>query len=111
MKLPNGDRAVVSMDKLRGYCLNTLHDDGKHKARVFASALNLTEDDAEELQVALLAAVRNDEATEKGENSFGQRYEIKFTITRQNKTAPILSGWIVRNGEDFPRLTSCYVDI
>lgn len=38
MKLPNGDRAVISMGKLRGYCLNPEHPSGRHKARVFASA-------------------------------------------------------------------------
>lgn len=30
---------MVDIAKLRDYCLNPLHDEGKHKARVFASAL------------------------------------------------------------------------
>jgi len=35
MKVPNADRAVVDIRKLRDYCLNLLHDEGKHKARLF----------------------------------------------------------------------------
>ena len=33
-KLPNADRAVVDLGKLRDYSLNPLHEVGKHKARV-----------------------------------------------------------------------------
>ena len=44
-KLPNAERAVVDIAKLRDYSLNPTHDVGKHKARVFRSALGLTVDD------------------------------------------------------------------
>jgi hypothetical protein len=44
--LPNADKAVVPLEKLRGYSLASSHPVGKHKARVFASALEMTEDDA-----------------------------------------------------------------
>jgi hypothetical protein len=46
MQLPNSDGAVVDIRKLRDYCLNPLHDEGKHKARLFASALGMTVADA-----------------------------------------------------------------
>ncbi len=39
MRLPNGNRAVVDLSKLSDYCLSPRHEDVKHKARVFASAL------------------------------------------------------------------------
>ena len=35
MKLPNADRAVVEIEKLRDYCLSSSHPRGRHKARVF----------------------------------------------------------------------------
>lgn len=38
MKLPNAERAVVDVRKLRNYCLNAEHPRGQHKARVFKSA-------------------------------------------------------------------------
>ena len=56
-KLPHPERAVVPIDKLLDYCLNPEHPDGKHKARVFKSALNLSIEDAETLRAALLYAI------------------------------------------------------
>ena len=32
MKIPNAERAIVDIRKLRGYCLNPQHVKGKHKA-------------------------------------------------------------------------------
>ncbi|WP_164516940.1 DUF6883 domain-containing protein [Microcystis viridis] len=39
MKLPNGELAEISMEKLIGYCLNPEHSRGKNQARVFRSRL------------------------------------------------------------------------
>ncbi len=63
MKLPIGEQAVVEIVKLRDYCLSFDHPRGRHKARVFAAALGLTADHAEELRSALLEAARTEEAT------------------------------------------------
>lgn len=62
MKVPNAERAVVDIHKLRDYCLNPLHDEGKHKARLFAAALGMTADNAEELRDTLLEAVKTYDA-------------------------------------------------
>lgn len=62
MKLPNGERAVVDIEKLRAYCLNPAHARGRHKARIFASKLGLYAADAEYLRDLLLAAARSQEA-------------------------------------------------
>jgi hypothetical protein len=35
MKLPNADRAIVDIVKLRNYCLNPQHPSGRHKAPRF----------------------------------------------------------------------------
>jgi hypothetical protein len=53
MKLPNGERAIVDIAKLQGYCLNPHHSRGRNKARVFASA-GIRQADAEELRTAPL---------------------------------------------------------
>ena len=50
MTIPHADRAMVDIRKLRDYCLNPLHDEGQHKARVFAAALGITIADAEVLR-------------------------------------------------------------
>ncbi len=42
MKMPGGNVAIVSHQKLTGYCLNPEHPRGEHKARVFATAFGFT---------------------------------------------------------------------
>ena len=109
MKLPNPEKTFIDNNKLAGYSLNVNHDEGKHKARVFKSALNLTIDNIEELKQALLEAVKTYEAILDKANSYGQKYIIDFPLTRDNKTAIVHSVWIVRNDENFPRLVTCYL--
>jgi hypothetical protein len=53
MKLPNADHAIVEIEKLRDYCLSTPHPRGRHKARVFLTALGISASDAEELRSAI----------------------------------------------------------
>jgi hypothetical protein len=106
MKLPNGDRAIVDIRKLQAYCLNSQHPRGRNKARVFAS-VGIKRADAEELKTALLEAARNAEAELGVANPYGQRYVVDLDLVRQGRTARIRSTWIVRAGEDLPRLTSC----
>lgn len=108
MKLPNGGHAIVDIRKLQAYCLNSQHPRGRNKARVFAS-VGIREADAEELKTALLAAASDGEALPGASNPYGQRYVVDFELSRQGRAISIRSTWIVRAGEDLPRLTSCYV--
>ena len=57
----------------------------------------------------LFAAAKEREAQVTEEDQYGKRYLIDFAIERAGKRAMVRSAWIVRRGEDFPRLTSCYV--
>ena len=109
MRLPNGDRAVVAMEKLVDYCLSPVHPRGRHKARVFDAVLGLTSNNAAELQTALLDAAASAEAVETTSDEYGQRYVVDFRMTGPEGAAKVRSTWIVKVGEDFPRLTSCYV--
>jgi hypothetical protein len=109
MKIPHADRAEVSLRKLRDYCLNPLHGEGKHKARVFASALGMTAADAELLRVLLLEGVRLHETQAGYLDAYGQRYTVDVPVEWQGKRAIIRSGWLLEHGSDVPRLTSCFV--
>ena len=108
MKLPNGERAIVDRRKLDEYCLNADHPRGRNKARVFAS-IGIRQADAEILRDALLGAARNADAQPGIANRYGQRYMVDFDLFRQAGNVRVRSTWIVRIGEDLPRLTSCYV--
>lgn len=107
--LPNPENAFVEMRKLRDYCLNPEHPRGKHKARVFASALGLTAQNSEELRRALLSAAVSEEAVPAEEDEYGKRYMLDFETSTEAGSVRVRSGWIVRSGEDFPRFTSCWV--
>ena len=108
-RLPNPDKAIISIDKLAGYCLNLEHQDGQHKARVFQSVLNLGIADVEFLRTALLNAVHDQMAVPTKRSAYGQKYIIDFEMNHSGRTARVRSAWIVRNDENFPRLVTCYV--
>jgi Domain of unknown function (DUF6883) len=109
MRLPNPERAIVDVSKLREYCLNRSHPRGRHKARVFASALGLAAADADTLRRALLDAVLHSQAIPGERDQHGQRFMLDFQMTTPRGTAGVRSVWIVRAGEDFPRLLTCFV--
>lgn len=109
MKLPNGDRAIVEIDKLTTYILNPFHPLGKHKARVFASALDLEPEDAPKLEAELRRAARECEAVEEEGDEYGQRYSVDFAMEHNGRQATIRSGWIIRRAENDPRLTTAFV--
>jgi hypothetical protein len=64
---------------------------------------------ASKLRETLLSAARSKEAVTAEEDEYGKRYVLDFEMRTAVGTATVRSGWIVRHGEDFPRLTSCYV--
>ena len=109
VRLPNGDRAIVDLRKLRDYCLNPSSPRGRHKARVFLKALGLTRADAPRLQKELLQAAQTGEAVPGIRDEYGQRYGIEFLMVTGSGRERIHSGWIVLSGTTEPRFTTCYV--
>jgi glycosyltransferase A (GT-A) superfamily protein (DUF2064 family) len=108
MKLPNGERAMVELEKLQTYCLNQHHPRGRHKARVFA-AVGILEEHAAQLQKALLEAAQTGDAEVGTPSPYGSRFVVDFDLLHEGRTIRIRSAWIIRSGEDLPRLTTCYV--
>ena len=108
MKIPNAERAVVDIRKLRDYCLNPQHNKGKHKARLFTSLLGMDSDNAEELRNTLLETVRTQDAQLGETDAYGQRYMLDFTLNWRGKQARIRSAWIIEKGSDIPKLTTAF---
>jgi hypothetical protein len=108
MPIPHAERAVVDIRKLRDYCLNPIHDEGQHKARLFATALGMTADDAEDLRMLLLHAVTTTDGQLGRRDAYGQRYTVDFLLVWRDKQAMVRSGWIIEHDADPPRLTTCY---
>ena len=109
MKLPNGQHCDLGT-KLEDYSLNPLHREGRNKARVFDSVLGITQANVEVLRAAIRsAAASSDEAEARGDNGFGEVFNLRFAMTTGRGSATVLTGWIVLHNEDFPRLTTCYI--
>jgi hypothetical protein len=73
MRLPNGERAIVDIRKLRDYCLNPDSPRGRHKARVFAAALGITGAEAARLRATLLEVARTAEVQRGERDLYGHR--------------------------------------
>jgi hypothetical protein len=84
MRLPNGEQAIVDLVKLRDYVLNPHHPRGRHKARVFASALEILQSDAEFLQMKLLQAAPIGDAIPGEKDTYGQRYILDLSAFDTN---------------------------
>lgn len=51
----------------------------------------------------------SDEAKALGDNGHGDVYVLTFVFVTADGRATILTAWIIRHDEDFPRLTTCYI--
>ncbi len=109
MKLPKGDQAIVDIAKLRDYCLNPTHVEGKFKARVFLSMLGIGVAESGLLRQWLIEAAASAEVAVGRADEYGQRYVIDFDMTYKTRSGKIRSAWMIRSGEDIPRLVTCYV--
>ena len=109
MLLPNGNRAVVDIRKLRDYCLNPDNPRGSRKARVFRSALGMTKVDAPALRQRLMQVAASEQAQIGEIDRFGQRYTIDFELWKGTRKVVVRSGWIILSNETVPRLTTCYI--
>lgn len=108
MKLPSGASAIIPMEKLVGYCLNLNHSSGKHKARVFASALGIKADNAEDLRQLIAQAAVEGEVVQQDSTVFGQLYKVDWVIIDRDSVV-LRTLWEIRTGQSAPRLISAFI--
>ena len=107
MHLPGADRAVVEPTKVRDYLLSREHPVGRFKARVFASA-GYGAAQWEVLQRDLQVVALSEDATLVRAEPYGQLFEIRAILQGLTGPLPVLTVWIVRQTEDFPRFVTAY---
>lgn len=107
MKLTN---ILIDDRKILDYILNYDHEQGRNKAKVFESALNITLKNHLLLVNALRKATQQQEVIPIEKNKYGQKYQLDFMMSNGGKSVMVRSIWIVKNGENFARLVTCYVN-
>jgi hypothetical protein len=80
----------VDIAKLREYSLNLEHSTGKHKARVFVSALGLKAKDAEWLREVIRERAVVADAVAEVSSQFGDhlRYGLRIDEDREDGNGP-----------------------
>lgn len=108
MQLPNGDRAIIPIQKLTGYCLNPEHPKGKHKARVFQSVLGITVENADRLYELVKQAAIGGEIVQEQPTAFGQEFKVDWTIPDTNGRQ-LRTIWIIPLDATEPQLVSAFI--
>ena len=99
MPIPNPEGAQIDKRKLTNYLLNPGHPDAEGKGAFFVKHYG---SDWKQLRDDLLSHASG--VTAKTEKTpYGTVYVIEGELFR-----PVRAVWIVREGEDFPRLVTAY---
>ena len=107
MQIPNADRAVIEPPKLHGYLLSRSHPIGRFKAAFFLS-LGYSAESWPRLEDDLRAHLSRDAIPDEP-TRYGQKYMIRATLVGPSgRAAEVVSVWVVRTGEDFPRFVTAY---
>lgn len=109
MLLPYANKAIIKEEKITDYVLNFDHFEGKNKARVFSSVLGLKKENADYLINAIRVAILTNDAVRQSESAFGIKYSVEFDLLFEKKIARVRTGWLIENGNDVPRLITCFI--
>jgi hypothetical protein len=108
--LPNYEKAEILRSKIEGYTLNPANAEGKHKARVFKSALGFDQSNWELLRQRILDELPYHEAKLEQTSQWGDSYVVDLPVEGPNgHTAEVHTAWLFRPGADFPSLITAYV--
>ncbi|MFZ5485069.1 MAG: DUF6883 domain-containing protein [Pseudomonadota bacterium] len=108
MFLPKLMHIRIDKEKLSGYVLNLNHPEGRHKARVFMSALGLTSSDASWLAQEIERALLSARFEMQYETEWGVIYRAQLQIQRGDRCAKVRTVWLCTDQET--RLVTCFVD-
>ena len=106
MRLPEAHVAIIDERKVCDYLLSPAHVVGHTKARFFGR-LGFTARNWRQFQTQLITLVQHADATATESNRLGQKYEVRGIIRALNgRVAGVVTVWIVRHGENRPRLVT-----
>jgi len=108
-KLPNHNRAVIPIEKLL-YSLDPMHPTGRHKARVFRSALGFGLESIGVLEGMLRDGIATHEAEKLPSRADGiERWMVEWIVIGRLGPLRMVSAWGQGRKDRVPRLLSCYL--
>jgi hypothetical protein len=110
MKLPNGEKSEIAMEKLTDYCLNPEHPSGKHKARVFASVLGIKAQNADILRELVQTAALLGEVVQQNTTPFGEQFKVDW-IVPDTDGIRLRTIWEITAKNPNPRLITAFLKL
>jgi hypothetical protein len=108
MNLPAANRAFIQSEKIRDYLLSAEHSVGRFKAAFFGR-MGYSKEGWLCLHADILQLARSGVALKRQLSTFGQKYEVNGILRGPSgREARVTTIWIVKSGEDFPRLVTVY---
>ena len=110
--LPQHEKAVIPIEKLRDYALDPSHPTGKNKARVFRASLGIERDHADVLSTVLRSTLSRSPAVQGRRSQHGVHWTTFHEIVGLSGQPVVVTvAWIYRiEQSDVPILVSCYID-
>ncbi|WP_317302650.1 DUF6883 domain-containing protein [Acidaminococcus timonensis] len=103
-------KVVIPEGKLVNYCLNKNHPDGGPKAVAFEKYLGYTQSDSKKLENLIRNNLGKAKYYDRGNNGYGNQYSAVFkTSSLDGKEIPLITGWIIKKGEKYPKMTTAYL--
>jgi len=108
MRIPNADKAVISVEKLRDHLLNPPRRRGGAKARLLLS-LGHSRERPEQLELDLRQQHLSLDAATESADDYRRRFEIVAPIVGPGGRSVIfLSVWQIDRSTEAPRLITLY---
>ena len=110
--LPQHEKAIVPIEKLRDYALDPNHPQGKNKARVFKAALGMERGHADVLAQILKLTLFRSPAVRGVKNRYGEYWTTYHEIVGlSGQPVVATAAWIYKIEQaDVPVLVSCYIE-
>ena len=90
MRFPKADQVRISTGRPVRYALDSTHERGRHKARVFASALGIAASDLRFLHDQILRALPGAAVRATRITRFGVAYEVVIIDGLNGATQPVV---------------------
>lgn len=107
-RLPNAERAIIDVEKLRGYVLSSANPLGRFKAAFFRK-LGYSAENWEAFERHLRGLILSEDATKVEESPFGQKFVVEGPLVGPlGDTVQIITVRIILKGESIPRFVTVY---